>query len=89
MNYLLKLFILACSIFSLVGILIIINNVRHDPIQLPYNLALEVTGFLFWYLQPILGLILIFISKKRKIKYWGIFFFALWFFAFLTYIFRP
>jgi hypothetical protein len=89
MNHFFKLLIFACSIFSIVGVLIIINLVTHRPLNLPDNLILEIIGFLFWYLQPILSLILIFASKKRRIKYFGGFFFITSAIAWLSYIFTP
>ncbi len=89
MNNLYKIFIFGCFIFSIVGIIIIIGLVGHEDLPFHYGIIINIIGFLFWYLQPILGLILIFAPKKRGIKYLGAFFFVLWLIAFLSYIFRP
>ena len=88
MNYFYKVLIIACFIFSSVGVIAIINNVRLHPIQFS-STTVEVIGFLFWYLQPIFGIILIWAPKQRVLRYFGIFFLGLSLLAWFTYIFRP
>ena len=89
MNGLNKVLIIACSIFSVVGIVVIINNFRLNSLDVPSSRVLDIIALLFWYVQPILGLFMFFVSRDRRPKYLGALFFLLSLFAWLTYIFRP
>lgn len=69
------------------GFAIIYKSLPHHPINIEDNIAIQILAFLFWYFEPIIGLILIFISKKRKMKYFGVLFLILWVCAVINYIF--
>ena len=65
MNRLNKVLIIACSIFSIVGIVVIINNFRLNSLEIPSSRVLDIIDLLFWYVQPILGLFVFFVSRDR------------------------
>jgi hypothetical protein len=78
MNHFFKILIFSGFILSFFGVIMIYSFLRHHHSMIPENFVTESFAFCFWYLEPIIGLILIFGSKKRKIKYFGLFFFILW-----------
>jgi hypothetical protein len=85
-----KFLIYLGSILSLVGFIIISDNLKHTPFHFnePHNFGIQIIGFSFWYIEPIIGLILVFVPKKRKIKYFGVFFLIVWICAVIHFIYK-
>jgi hypothetical protein len=76
-----KLFVVLGSILSLFGMYLIFLFYR-DGESYVYNNGLNVSlWMLFWYILPIISLVLIFGEKKWKIKYLGLLYMAIWTFT--------
>ena len=75
MNKIVKVFLILGFVFLTGGIVIFYEIFRYNNLHVPGNsAALELLALSFWYIEPIIGVFLIFASSKKMTKFCGAFF---------------
>jgi hypothetical protein len=88
MKQIFKVLIFLGFIFSLVGFAIIYSCLPHHRLLVTNNYFVYELGYSFWYLEPTIGVILMIGLRKRKEKYFGLFFLLVWIFAIFSFFYR-
>ena len=88
MNQVIRALIILEIISLIGGVLIFYQWLPHKPFEISNNIIIEVLALSFWYIEPIISIILIFGTNRRKIKYIGAFFLTTSIYGWIRYVLR-
>lgn len=83
-----KILILLGFILFISGIFYIYSNIPHHRTIVINNDLLFGVAYSFFYLEPVIGIILLIGLRKRREKYFGLLFLLVWIFAVWLDIYR-
>ncbi len=63
------------------GFFSIYVNIPYHRVIYIDNFLLNLVLFFFWYIEPVIGIVLLIALRKRKEKYIGLLFLLIWIFA--------